>query len=185
MAHNIRPCCMKQAATECYSVGALITQACLVQTVRKCLPPAWLKQGKNTCRYLPNGKASCAGSTKDVLMAIHLSPDACMELDAPPEKQQLPSKLANFLSSGEVKWMPGLRLGSRKCLGGTPDWQLHNMERKKKQQLQAVNSRKRKADEQSCHFTFSELFAGIGGQQCALLLACQLAQDFPLIIFYR
>ena len=144
---------MAEMAGLCYPVGALITQAKLVQTVRKAITPSWLKRGRNTCPF--------NAETKKGLMAIHLSPEACSELDNSPAEQKVPDKLSELLASGEVRWISGLRMGSRSCLGSTPDWQLHNTEREKKLKLQSTKSRKRKACDNS--FAFIELFAGIGG----------------------
>jgi DNA (cytosine-5)-methyltransferase 1 len=142
-------------------VGALIAPPQLTETVRKLLPPKWLKRGRNTCRYREDG------DDNQKMMAIHVSSEAALVLNIPEKNEELPPSLAELLRSKKVRWVGGLRLGSRACLGGGLDWQLHVSEQESKKSI-AAGRKKRKADSQSSLFTYLELFAGIGGFRRAL-----------------
>jgi DNA (cytosine-5)-methyltransferase 1 len=142
-------------------VGALIAPPQLTETVRKLLPPKWLKRGRNTCRYQEEG------AKDEKVMAIHVSSEAALALNAAMPEKELPPALAELIRSKKVRWVGGVRLGSKSCLGGGLDWQLHVSEQESKKSI-AAGRKKRKAGPQSSLFAYLELFAGIGGFRWAL-----------------
>ncbi|KAK3241193.1 hypothetical protein CYMTET_49019 [Cymbomonas tetramitiformis] len=134
--------------------GAFVVARREADTLRKTLRRLkWLKPGINTTPYTaetPPGlrhtalAASSNNSSLSPLCAIHVSQigAACMSSAAP-------DSISTFLAAGTACWMPRLRVRDLVCLGRdsacTPP-----------------------PAAPSARFTFSELFAGIGGFRIAL-----------------
>ena len=148
--------------------GALVVPLHLTNTVRELLSAlGWLKLGRHVSSYTESN----AGGNP--MRAIHVSPKgfkALTEANLHSAEAAVPEELGQMLRVGDVKWVPGLRVGAFKGA---------------RQKEKTVQPRKVGGnDRRPSHFTYVELFAGIGGFRLGLdaldgqcVLTCELSPE--------
>jgi len=93
-----------------------------------------------------------------------------MEVEAPLDGE-IPIAIMNLLRDGTLIWRPEIRLGSRVCLGGDPEFQLQKKEKewnKKNKVSMCPPEVTASTIDGVPSFRYIELFAGIGGFRLAL-----------------
>lgn len=128
------------------AVGAFLCARELINSLQKILRKAkWLKSGMNVTKYTPSD-----GTAVEVdLRAVHASQAGAAEMNA--ASPVLPDALAELIGKGTVTWKPGLRVCSASCSG-----------------FAATAGAAGNDAVDPPLFTYSELFAGIGGFRVAL-----------------
>ena len=147
--------------------GALIVPPRQVATLKSALAQCqWCRPGRSICPWEGAPPPSlAAAAAAGGLMAVHVVPEAAAVLNDPSRAAEVPAAIAPALTSGELVWQPGVRLGSSACggpLGKQCDSAVYALR-------EAVFSRpiwRPPIPDQ--RFRFAELFAGIGGFRLGL-----------------
>jgi hypothetical protein len=154
--------------------GALVlTRKSGLNNVRvACQEMGWLKSGINVT---PFSDQVLQGETN--LAAIHLNLRGVKAMEALSACQEgvVPQNIAQLLSDTSSRFIPGLRVGSPACFCESSEGRRRRRDSKDAAERSTEEStlhpakRDRIAEQSACAgFTFSELFAGIGGFRVAL-----------------